>query len=194
MTKDEQKFDGMLLAMAQQHEGGVQELLDTIFSFLARKTDFYTGGQEGAAEKLVTSKFKKYEATAVAKAATLKAERAEQEKRRKERMEKKKQEEKAEEDKLNSESKIVELTDEQAVKLQEEIDNKPAIPGPSGDSASDKKEENLEDEEEDEKEKGKLRPNSGNGADLPNYKWTQTLQDIEVSNMNIMHVNKSWIL
>lgn len=39
-------------------------------------------------------------------------------------MEKKKREEKAEEDKFNSESKIVELTDEQAAKLQEEIDSK----------------------------------------------------------------------
>ncbi|XP_391855.2 nuclear migration protein nudC [Apis mellifera] len=187
MSKNEEKFDGMLLAMAQQHEGGVQELLDTIFSFLARKTDFYTGGGEGAAEKLVTSKFKKYEATALAKAASEKAERAEQEKRRKERLEKKKREEKAEEDKFNSESKIVELTDEQAAKLQEEIDSKksvkesPAVPGPSGDNAeSSKKEEDAEDEEEDEKEKNKLRPNSGNGADLPNYRWTQTLQDLEI--------------
>ncbi|CAL7943304.1 unnamed protein product [Xylocopa violacea] len=187
MSKNEEKFDGMLLAMAQQHEGGVQELLDTIFSFLARKTDFYTGGGEGAAEKLVTSKFKKHEATALAKAASEKAERTEQERRRKERLEKKKKDEKAEEDRYNSESKIVELTDEQAAKLQEEIDNKksakesPAIPGPSGDNAnSSKKEDNADDDEEDEKEKNKLRPNSGNGADLPNYRWTQTLQDLEI--------------
>lgn len=137
-------------------------------------------------------------------------------------MEKKKREEKAEEDKFNSESKIVELTDEQAAKLQEEIDSKvcisklelsklklhffnfiyifllfwlqksvkesPAVPGPSGDNAeSSKKEEDAEDEEEDEKEKNKLRPNSGNGADLPNYRWTQTLQDLEVSDINVMY-------
>ncbi|KAK2587776.1 hypothetical protein KPH14_003882 [Odynerus spinipes] len=191
MSKNEEKFDGMLLAMAQQHEGGVQDLLDTIFSFLARKTDFYTGGGEGAAEKLVTSKFKKYEATALAKAVAEKAERAEQERRRKERLEKKKkEEEKVEEVPMDTDSRIVELTDEQAAKLQEEIDNKKlakevtAVPGPSGDNAdSEPKKDNveIEDEEEDEKEKNKLRPNSGNGADMPNYRWTQTLQEVEVS-------------
>lgn len=141
------------------------------------------------------SKFKKHEANALAKAASDKAERAEQERRRKERLEKKKKEEQAEEEQLNNDSRIVELTDEQAVKLQEEIDNKKlakdaAVAGPSGDhnehskdvedKNDDSKDDKADEEEEDEKEKNKLKPNSGNGADMPNYRWTQTLGEVEL--------------
>ncbi|XP_021934555.1 nuclear migration protein nudC isoform X2 [Zootermopsis nevadensis] len=182
-VNDPEQFDGMLLAMAQQHEGGVQELLDTIFSFLARKTDFYTGGGEGAGEKLVMAKFKKYQKQALDLHAKKKEEREEIEKKRKDRLVQKKKEEEVLVSK--EEATITELTDDEALQLQNEIEKDKAESSDDTPSVvpSEKTEGEAKvdsDEEEDPKEKGKLKPNSGNGCDLPNYRWTQTLSEIEL--------------
>ena len=165
-----EKFDGLLLSIAQECEGGVQEMLDVIFSFLARKTDFYTGGGEDSAEKLVMEKFRKNGASAIEEQKRKKAKHAEEDRKRKEKREK-------EEKELNNQAQIQEVTEEEAMKIEAEEKAKKMTKEAAKptETKSDDKEE-----EEDEADKGKLKPNDRNGADLDKYNWGQTLQEIEL--------------
>lgn len=185
MSKED-KFDGILLSMALEHEGGVPDLLDTIFGFLARKTDFYVGGESGAAEKLLLKAFRKYQDMALEERKKKKLAAEEAERKRREKLElQKKEEERKKAQSQSDHATVREITDEEAEKLEQEMKNKKTddVNGVPESEAGDEKpsdSKNEEDEDDDPKEKGKLKPNSGNGCDLPNYKWTQTLQDIEV--------------
>ncbi|XP_053718480.1 nuclear migration protein nudC [Synchiropus splendidus] len=169
MGDDEEKYDGMLLVMAQQHEGGVQELINTFFSFLRRKTDFFTGGEGDSAEKLVKDAFAHNKKLAL---------EAHNEKREKEKQQRVKRAAKIAEDekKKKDEPRIQEITDEEAEKLQSELAKKKRE-----EEKVDDNDKGSDSGEEDEKDKGKLKPNAGNGADLPSYKWTQTLSEVDLS-------------
>ncbi|KAM4794970.1 nuclear migration protein nudC [Rhinophrynus dorsalis] len=177
---EDERFDGMLLAMAQQHEGGVQELVNTFFSFLRRKTDFFIGGESGAAEKLIHESFIHHNRLATAARAQKEAEQRERELARQDRVAKQKAME-------PGVPRITELTDEEAERLQKQIDQSKAkdIDQETFQVETEKKLESQkgeeEEEEEDEKDKGKLKPNAGNGADLPNYRWTQTLSEVDLA-------------
>ncbi|KAH0998778.1 hypothetical protein HUJ05_003278, partial [Dendroctonus ponderosae] len=163
-TNKTEQFDSLFLTIAQHHPEGAHQLLDTFVSFLGRKTDFFTGGSRGDWEKLVMNTFRRQEEISCAQhEAELKA------KREKEQAKKAKLVEQQQKEESVKPAEITELTDVEAERLQKEIDDKKS-------SAAEPVEE-----EEDESEKGKLKPNSGNGCDLDKYKWTQTLQDIEVS-------------
>lgn len=59
-----EKFDGLLMSLMSECEGGAPEALDNIFSFFARRTDFYlpqNGGNRDNARKLVLDAFAKHE-------------------------------------------------------------------------------------------------------------------------------------
>ncbi|CAH0382175.1 unnamed protein product [Bemisia tabaci] len=182
MPDKTEAYDAILLNLAQQHEGGISDLLDTLFSFLARKTDFYVGGGKNAAFDMVKEKFTKYETQALNEEKKKKAVAEENERKRKERLEAQRQQEERDEilrQKAFSGGdiqggSIKELTDEEAEKLQAELDKKKSPEPVEAEPTA------AKNEEEDPDDKGKLAPNAGNGCDLPNYSWTQTLSEIEL--------------
>ena len=204
-NKDPERFDGLLLSMAHDcTEGGVQEMIDLIFSFLARKTDFYTTGlEDGKAEKLIRDAFAKHSMSAKEEARKRKERYAEMDRKKKERQEREKLEEEARlkleregkpwikevDDKeaqefianpprtrKESESCIMEVNDEEAAKFMASKDEEDASSGDAKPAVTKPSETNDDDDDND----GKMKPNAGNGADLEKYSWTQTLEELEV--------------
>lgn len=178
-NNDHEKYDTVLLSLAQQMQGGVQELLDVLFNFLARKTDFYVGGGSGTAEKLLMEKFHKHEDFALQIQTKEAKRKADEEKRLNDRRQKQKKEE--EMCQAKEEPKIKELSDEEAAALEKKLTVESTADKVETQECKPEKSEDKPSTHKDDDEDGKgLVPNSGNGADMPNYKWTQTLQDIEL--------------
>jgi len=188
--KSVEKFDGILLGIAQECDGGVQQMLDIIFSFLARKTDFYTGSSEQAAKQLVLDKFNKHGEAAKIELAKKKAKNDEIDRKARERREREQEQQANTANQTDTTSKICEVTEEEAKRIEDEERHKKQLEnnkekgdinnGVTAQPVAKGDDNATEDGDEDEADKGKLKPNSRNGADLPDYNWGQTLEEVEL--------------
>ncbi|KAJ7363565.1 hypothetical protein OS493_009725 [Desmophyllum pertusum] len=104
-----ERFDAMLLAIAQQCEGGIAELLDVFFGFLERKTDFFIGAGKTDAEKIVLGKFREHQKKI--------EEKKEMERKQAEALKAAKAKKEA---KQKPEAKIQEVTEEEAERIKKE--------------------------------------------------------------------------
>eukprot|EP00927_Polykrikos_kofoidii_P051775 TRINITY_DN45565_c0_g1_i1.p1 TRINITY_DN45565_c0_g1~~TRINITY_DN45565_c0_g1_i1.p1 ORF type:complete len:344 (+),score=98.96 TRINITY_DN45565_c0_g1_i1:95-1126(+) len=180
---DAEKFDGVFLNVAQQ-AGSIDNILDSFFGFLQRKTDFFTGGQdEEASEKLVMEYYKKHRKAGQKRRTELQEKNrvADEERKRRAAEQKRKDDEEyerlqAEKKSAEAENKIEEITDEEAARIQQ----KKAEGKKSDDAAEEgevgKKDDAKSDDEKDDKEP----PPLGNGGKTDKYTWTQTLSTLEV--------------
>jgi len=188
MDDGDGKFDGIFLNVAQQ-AGNVENILDSFFGFLQRKTDFFTGAEdEKKPEELVLKYFKKHfkagqkrkleeqEKNRIADSERKK--RAEEQKRKDEEEYNRKQKDlKDKKAKDESEVKIEEIDEEEEKKIREEKKARQ-----EGKKEEKKEEEKKEEEvpEEKEEEDDKEPPPTGNGGSTDTYTWTQTLSTVEV--------------
>ena len=157
----EDQFDTVLLNIAQHCEKGVPQMLDLVFGFLARKTDFYTGyvgGAEGGGpEKMVMDCFSKHEKRALLEEKKKAEEMAEKNRKYKEKLAKEKAQE----------NRIVEVTDEEAKRFMDKDAAKKDEAAAGGAMAKKSKESAAGKKEDPEDDEGQgLQPNEGNGADL----------------------------
>lgn len=177
---EDDKFDAVLFSMAQQMSGGVPQLLDTLFGFLSRKTDFYSGAGIDEARKMLLTYFDKHAKEAAEKAAEIKRKREEEAKKlaAKRAAQKAKEEEELKAN-AQSENKIEEITDAEAAEFEKKHGEKRVLPvGETSEEKPEAKKAPVKDVEDD--EGTGMDPNAGNGADLEHYQWVQTLDDVEV--------------
>ncbi|KUF86843.1 hypothetical protein AM588_10001385 [Phytophthora nicotianae] len=104
------RFDSMLLTIAQSQRG-IEPLLDTVFSFLRRKTDFFTGAEPQVVEDTILKSVRKQ--AALAEKDQFHKKQQEAEKRRKQEAVKLEKRQKKEE-KAKDPPRFEEITDDDA--------------------------------------------------------------------------------
>lgn len=156
----EERFDGVLMAVAQQQEG-IDGILNVFFSFLYRKTDFFT--QPELARPLMQKYMDRYLALGEEKL--------------------RKQQQTMEASKKKEEESRVEVIEDDE-ELQKKAEEKAAMEAERRrvelEADLNKVEKAKETAAEDADVPKGLPPNAGNGYDYPTYSFTQSLRDVEV--------------
>jgi hypothetical protein len=170
------QFDGLYLQIASQTRG-IDPLLDTLFSFLRRKSDFFTGDDADVEKGVARAREKVNEV--LEKHVRLFVE----EKRKKEEEDARKKEE-AKKKKDVMEEDVIELDADGGFDISNLPDKseKPAAAAAAAkfdkeDNGDDKKEDNGDDKKEEDDEPAPIC----NGGTTPKYVWTQTLSELSIN-------------
>ncbi|TGZ75235.1 hypothetical protein CRM22_000492 [Opisthorchis felineus] len=182
-------YDNVFLSIAQNSEDGIRGILDAFFGFLSRRTDFYYGATEKDAKRMVLEAFAKHKDAALERHHKEQEELRERDERERRRRVDREKELLAANAKCptppeNPKPEVTETVTTEAANGDATVDPTPTteakpelekadLPKPIKVGAGDS-------DEEDEQAKGKIRPNEGNGADLPNYRWYQTLGEVDI--------------
>lgn len=206
LSEQQQKWDNMLMMMAQENHG-IDNLLDTFFGFLFRKTDFFSAATSADSRKKVVSAYEKW-----IKASELKE--LEKKKDAKARadynaeMQKKIDQAAARNSNVPEQTdKIIEVTDEEAEAIKasnrqqkspekqeekiyeeeqpqekrpKESTTEPASTSLITDIYAPSQLDQKGEDDDDNFDPTLLKPNFGNGANHESYSWTQTLKEAEI--------------
>eukprot|EP00937_MAST-01D_sp_MAST-1D-sp2_P006867 g6867.t1 len=197
---EEERFDGLLLGLAQQHRG-IEPLLESVFSFLRRKTDFFTGASPEVVERTILEAVRK-------QANLVEKEKFEREKKKQKReadraaLKKKKAEKEAakkaaeaaaaapappagEEDvfELDADGNMVQPGGAAAAAASSSSSSDGGAGAGAGEGEGKGEGGGADGEGEGEGEDGESKGQKpvGNGGSTEHYTWTQTLSEVQVS-------------
>ena len=188
------RFDGMFMNLAQQSQG-IEPLMDNLFGFLRRKTDFFAGASEEQVQGVVLGSLKKQRDLFEQEAAKKKASATKEKKKKEELAAKKKAAAAAAKAKVSDGDDVIEMGDDGAFDSSTSSSSSggvaPALPVRSSSTGTSKttppaapapapEKEEEEGEGGDDEADDSPAP-EGNGGVTDKYVWTQTLSEVTVN-------------